>query len=144
MPNYFFLLDLFFSLEHETPLDLGILIDASDTVDAKNWTKMKALVSSIVASFKMSSSETHVGIVVFSRDAEIPLYFNTLQENNLTKENVQKVLDKLKPMQGSSRFDVAMQLTEEELFNEANGMRIEIPKVRNVLFGRIMFCTRKT
>lgn len=105
---------------------------------------MKALVSSIVASFKMSSSETHVGIVVFSRDAEILLYFNTLQENNLTKENVLKVLDKLKPMQGSSRFDVAMQLTEEELFNEANGMRIEIPKVRNVLFGRIMFCTRKT
>lgn len=98
---------------------------------------MKALASSIVASFRIFSSETHVGIVLFSRDAEIPLYFNTLQENNLTKENVQKVLDKLKPMQGSIRFDVAMQLTEEELFNEANGMRIEIPKVRNVLFARI-------
>ena len=95
---------------------------------------MKALVSSIVTSFEISSSKTHVGIVVFSRDAEIPLHFNTLQENNLTKENVQKVLDELKPMQGSSRFDVAMQLTEEELFNEANGMRIEIPKVRNMLF----------
>lgn len=125
------------SLEHGTPLDLGILVDASDTAVAKNWTKMKALASSFVASFRISSSETHVGIVLFSRDAEIPLYFNTLQENNLTKENVQKVLDKLKPMQGSIRFDVAMQLTEEELFNEANGMRIEIPKVRNVLFARI-------
>ena len=125
------------SLEHGTPLDLGILVGASDTAVAKNWTKMKALASSIVASFRIFSSETHVGIVLFSRDAEIPLYFNTLQENNLTKENVQKVLDKLKPMQGSIRFDVAMQLTEEELFNEANGMRIEIPKVRNVLFARI-------
>ena len=105
------------------------MIDASETSVAINWTEAQSLVSSLVAYFDISASGTHVGIIVFSRDAEIWLYFNTLQENNITAENVKKVVKRLQPMEGSSRLDVAMLLAEEELFNEANGMRSEIPKV---------------
>ena len=116
--------------DHETPIDLGILIDASDPSVATNWTSLLNFVSSIVASFDISSSGTHVGLIVFSRNADVQLYFNTLQENNLTVENVKRVVSNLRPKGGFSRFDLAMLLAEEELFNEATGMRNEIPKVQ--------------
>lgn len=93
---------------------------------------MLEFVSSVVDSFEISARGTRIGIIVFSRDAEIPLYFNTLQENNITVENVKKVVNNLQHKEGWSRFDVAMLLAEEELFNEATGMRSEIPKVQQL------------
>lgn len=118
--------------DHETPIDLGILIDGSDSVTKKNWPNMLEFVSSVVESFDISPSGTHIGLIVFSRDAEVPLYFNTLQGNNLTAENVTKVVNNLRYKEGWSRFDLAMLLAEEELFNEASGMRSEIPKVKQM------------
>lgn len=93
---------------------------------------MLQIVSSIVTSFDISASGTHIGLIAFSRDAEVSLYFNTLEENNITVENVRKVVSNLRLREGQSRFDVAMLLAEEELFNEATGMRNEIPKVKRV------------
>lgn len=116
--------------DQETPIDLGILIDASDASVATNWTRLLSFVSSTVASFDISSSGTHVGLIVFSRNADVQLYFNTLQENNLTVENVKRAVSILRPKGGFSRFDLAMLLAEEELFNEATGMRNELPKVK--------------
>lgn len=115
--------------DHETPIDLGILIDSSDSVTKHNWPSMLEFASSVVESFDISPSGTHIGLTVFSEDAEVVLYFNTLQGNNLTAENVTKVVNNLRYKEGWSRLDIAMLLVEEELFNEATGMRSEIPKV---------------
>ncbi|PFX15746.1 Equistatin [Stylophora pistillata] len=119
--------------DHSNPIDLGILIDASDSVTNENWPKMLEYVSTIVDSFEISARGTHVGLIVFSRGAEIPLYFNTLQEYNLTADNVKKVVSNLNYKEGWSRFDLALSVTEEELFNGASGMRNEVPKVLLVL-----------
>lgn len=115
--------------EHETPLDLGIMIDASESVTNENWPFMLEFVSAVVHSFDISARGTHIGLIVFSRDAAITLYFNTLQEHNLTATNVTKVVNNLQYKDGWSRFDLASLLAEEELFNEATGMRNEISKV---------------
>lgn len=115
--------------EHETPLDLGIMIDASESVTNENWPFMLEFVSAVVHSFDISARGTHIGLIVFSRDAAITLYFNTLQEHNLTATNVTKVVNNLQYKDGWSRFDLALLLAEEELFNEATGMRNEISKV---------------
>ena len=90
---------------------------------------MLEFVSAVVDSFDISARGTHIGLIVFSRDAAITLYFNTLQENNLTATNVTKVANNLQYKDGWSRFDLALLLAEEELFNEATGMRNEISKV---------------
>lgn len=97
---------------------------------------MLEFVSSVVNSFDISARGTHIGLIVFSRDAEIPLYFNTLQENILTAKNVTKVVNNLQYKEGWSRFDLALLLAEEELFNEATGMRSEIPKVQHLFLLR--------
>lgn len=112
------------------------MIDASDSVTKKNWPIMLEFVSSVVNSFDISARGTHIGLIVFSRDAEIPLYFNTLQENILTAKNVTKVVNNLQYKEGWSRFDLALLLAEEELFNEATGMRSEIPKVQHLFLLR--------
>lgn len=112
------------------------MIDASDSVTKKNWPIMLEFVSSVVNSFDISARGTHIGLIVFSRDAEIPLYFNTLQENILTAKNVTKVVNNLQYKEGWSRFDLALLLAEEELFNEATGMRSEIPKVQRLFLLR--------
>lgn len=106
------------------------MIDASDSVTTENWPIMLEFVSSVVDSFDISPRGTHIGLIVFSRDAQISLYFNTLQENNRTATNVTKVVNNLQYKDGWSRFDLALLLAEEELFNEATGMRSEIPKVQ--------------
>ena len=114
------------------------MIDASDSVTNENWPIMLEFVSSVVDSFDISAGGTHIGLIVFSRDAEIPLYFNTLQENNHTATNVTKVVNNLQRKDGWSRFDLALLLAEEELFNEATGMRSEIPKVQQTFnMGKI-------
>lgn len=112
------------------------MIDASDSVTKKNWPIMLEFVSSVVNSFDISARGTHIGLIVFSRDAEIPLYFNTLQENILTAKNVTKVVNNLQYKEGWSRFDLALLLAEEELFNDATGMRSEIPKVQRLFLLR--------
>jgi len=106
------------------------MIDASESVTNENWPIMLEFVSSVVDSFDISARGTHIGLIVFSRDAEIQLYFNTLQENNHTATNVTKVVNNLQRKDEWSRFDLALLLAEEELFNEATGMRSEIPKVQ--------------
>lgn len=128
--------------DHETPIDLGILIDASDTVEKQNWPSMLEFVSSVVDSFDISPSGTHIGLIIFSREAEVALYFNTLQGNNLTAENVTKVVKNLRFKDGWSRFDLAVLLAEEELFSEATGMRSEIPKVQQMPLLRRVRCGR--
>lgn len=97
---------------------------------------MLKFASSVVDSFDISAGGTHIGLIIFSRNAKIPLYFNTLQENNLTADNVKKVVNSLNYHDSWSRFDLALSLAEEELFNEATGMRSEIPKV-HLYLGRM-------
>lgn len=98
---------------------------------------MLEFVSSVVDSFEISPSGTHIGLIVFSRDAEVPLYFNSLQGNSLTAKNVTKVVNNLRYKEEWSRFDLAMLLAEEELFNEATGMRSEIPKVQQMFLFKM-------
>lgn len=129
--------------DNSNPIDLGILIDSSDSVAKKYWPKMLEFVSTIVDSFDISAGGTHVGLIVFSRDAEIPLYFNTLQGNNLTADNVKKFVSNLKYMEGWSRFDLAMSVTEDELFSGASGMRNGIPKVSmSIYFSASAQCSK--
>ena len=109
------------------------MIDASDSVSKENWPIILEFVSSVVHSFDISARGTHIGLIVFSRDAEISLYFNTLKDDNLTATNVTKVVNNLQFRDTWSRFDLALLLAEEELFNEATGMRSEIPKVQQGL-----------
>lgn len=130
--------------DHETPIDLGILIDASDSVTKYNWPSMLEFASTVVESFDISPIGTHIGLIVFSEDAEVVLYFNTLKGNNLTAENVTKVVNNLRYKEGWSRLDIAMLLAEEELFNEATGMRSEIPKVKQMFLYKMGITKRKT
>ncbi|XP_068710293.1 uncharacterized protein [Montipora foliosa] len=111
----------------DTVLDLGILIDASDA-SVTNWTTILKFLSSVVGYFNISASGTHVGLLVFSLEAEIRLYFNTLHGTNMTVENVKNAVSTLLPKGGPSRFDRALLLAEQELFNEGTGMRDEVPK----------------
>ena len=118
----------FFVPDLDTVLDLGILIDASDA-SVTNWTTILKFLSSVVGYFNISASGTHVGLLVFSLEAEIRLYFDTLHGTNMTVENVKNAVSTLLPKGGPSRFDRALLLAEQELFNEGTGMRDEVPKV---------------
>lgn len=87
---------------------------------------------SLVGSFNISASGTHLGLIAFSSEAEIELYFNTLKGTNLTVEKVKTVVSTLLPSEGPIQFEEAMLLAEEELFKQENGMREDVPKVRKL------------
>lgn len=110
-------------------MDLGIVIDVSES-SAANWTRTLNFVHSVVGSFNISASGTHLGLIAFSSKAEIELYFNTFLGANLTVEKVKTVVSTLLPREGPIRFEEALLLAEEELFRQENGMREGVSKVR--------------
>ena len=110
-------------------MDLAIALDSSDTENEQNWQTLLEFSAAFLDAFTISAHRTHVGLIVFSTHADVPLYFNTLREENLTTEGVKKIIYGLKPKGGVIRLDRALLGAEEELFSEENGMRIELPKV---------------
>jgi len=113
--------------DRDTSLDLGILIDVSES-SAVNRTRTLNFVRSLVGSFNISASGTHLGLIAFSSEAEIELYFNTLKGTNLTVEKVKTVVSTLLPSEGPIQFEEAMLLAEQELFKQENGMREDVSK----------------
>ena len=72
----------------------------------------------------MSPNGSNVGIITYSTEAKVALNFNAFQGDNLTPENVQDLIDDLKPKGGHRFIDKALKLANEQLFTQAAGMRV--------------------
>lgn len=68
----------FYFLDNLNLIDFGILIDFLDLVVKKYWLKMLEFVFMIVDFFDIFVGGIYVGLIVFSCDVEIFLYFNIL------------------------------------------------------------------
>ena len=75
-------------------------------------------------------TDTRFSFTVFADDVQSPLTFSSLEGKSITKANVENVLEGMK-MDGSvTRLDKGLQWVDQEIFNEYNGMRPMISKVK--------------
>lgn len=116
-------------LDCSVPIDLGFLIDASNSIGIENFGKIQDFVKKIIGAFQVGPSGTHVAAIWYSDDAEVAFDFNALKGDNITKENVFKLVDKISVTEGRTRIDKALKLANTDMFSLKAGMRPARPKV---------------
>lgn len=112
-------------------IDIGVLLDATNSVGKKNFVIAKDFVLTLVNSMTISPEESHLGLIVFNINAEILVAFKDLDKQNPSViKNILKNTTKLK---GQTFIDRALRKAGEKLFTIANGERANKPDVLIVL-----------
>ena len=121
----FILLSL--SVANPRELDLGFVVDSSDSV---NWSEMKRFVTSMLASFDISQDRAHVGFVAFGDNASVSFAFDALQGASYTRGNVKQLINRISQLGGSERrVDLAFDKAYKDLFSDGGGTRMTARKV---------------
>jgi len=124
--NHFVVVFFFFS-GHGAYLDIGFIVDASNTVQ---WNQIQAFIKFIAGSFDLSSRGTHAGVITFSDSANMAVAFNALQGNGYTLEAFNGLVDAIGHMRGEERrIDLALEMAAQQLFTKQNGARDDARKV---------------
>ena len=73
--------------------------------------------------FGVGPNGTYVSAIWFSDDAKVAFDFNALKGENMTKENVYKLIDGIGVTKGKTRIDKALKLAHSDLFSAKGGSR---------------------
>ena len=76
---------------------------------------------------------TRIGIVRFTSRPLVSSYFNTIRNESLTPDTVNKFIDPITQIEGSRRIDLALQFAATDLFSSGEGSRPNAKKVVIVL-----------
>ena len=108
-------------------LDLGVIVDISWSVGNKNLPSLKKSLERLVDMFNISSSGTHMGMILFGGTAELQFNFaNTKFHDPASVKNEISTITKL--IKGT-RTDKALIMANKELFTAAGGDRPDKPNV---------------
>ena len=112
-------------------MDVGIILDQTLSLETDEWTAVLRLLKRVVNGLGVSpaSDGARIGLIRFTSNASIPLYFNTLKDENLSPDTVNKFIDKISQSQGVRRIDLALQSAATDLFSKKGGSRPDAKKV---------------
>ena len=110
----------------ELLLDLVFALDGSERLAKKGFERIKDLVKAMVDNYTISETETHVGVVEFSDEANVILPLNKLFESTSIKDQVQRII----PSGGKDRVtDEALRKSADNVFDAKSGGRPGASKV---------------
>ena len=120
----------FFSSDKECSavLDIAFIIDSSGSIGRRNWERMKRFLKAIVSKLDVSDSATHVAAVSYSTSPTVEMRF----WNNQGTDEVNRVFDRMVWKRRFTYTDKALVLADRDLFQTANGMRPNAPKVEGL------------
>ena len=121
-----------FFTECVVPVDLAFLIDASGSLK-DSFQDIQKFVKKVINAYKIGPDATHVAAISYSDDARVAFDFNTLKGKDLTKENLNKLVDKINATGGKTRIDLALRKAATDIYSEKGGQRPGRPKVRSIL-----------
>ena len=116
-------------LECKVPIDLGFLIDASGSIGVSGFKKIRDFVKRIIDAFEISEAGTHVAAIWYSDDAEVAFNFTSLQGDNITRDEVFKLVEGISVTKGKTRIDKALRLAHSDMFSVKGGSQPGRPKV---------------
>ena len=110
----------------ELLLDLVFALDGSESLAKNGFEKIKKFVKAMIDEYKISETETHVGVVEFSNKTKVVLPLNRLFDAGLVKNEVQRIV----PSGGKGTVtDEALRKSAEEVFAVKSGGRPGSSKV---------------
>ncbi|XP_074624581.1 SCO-spondin-like isoform X5 [Acropora palmata] len=115
------------------PMDFAILVDSSGSISRRNFRLLKRFVRSVVRSFEVSEDHTHIAIIEYSTKASVQLKFNDLTGPYLSKEAVERVVNRIPHTRGFTYIDRALKKADEEVFTYDAAMRNYAKKVALVI-----------
>ena len=122
--HFFFLLEI-----SKCKLDLGLLVDATKSIEYKNIPKLKAALQHLVKQFDVAADRTHVSFETFNKESTLHNKFNdeNYHSNKAIEDLITNSLDELKQ---PTRLDIALKTAKEFMFTEESGQR---PGVRSAM-----------
>ncbi|PFX22694.1 collagen alpha-3(VI) chain-like [Stylophora pistillata] len=113
-------------------IDLGLIVDVTQSIKKENIVTVKAGLAKLVQQFGVSEDGTHVSLETFDNKSTIHNYFKDTDHHNeeAVLNLIEHSIDKLsKP----TRLDLALKKADEEMFTKATGDRAGVESVM-VLF----------
>ena len=115
-----------FNLVSVDALDIGFILDGSESVGKSGFEEIKKLVIKMMDSYEISSKGTHIGIIEFSDKANVLIPF----DETFDVEEIKRLLNNTQPSLTKKRnADTAFGLARKKLFSRAGGSRPGVPRV---------------
>lgn len=112
-------------------LDIGVIIDSSDSITLDDYNLCLEFVADLVKRFKVSEQGTHFGAIVFSSTPE--LQFSFADKQFYKTRRLRKKIKSFPYLAEGTRTDLALMLANMELFSEQGGDRVDKPNVLIVI-----------
>ncbi|CAH3177156.1 unnamed protein product [Porites evermanni] len=113
-----------------SPLDISLVIDRTQSVGAKNYDRMLDAVKNLVSQFKVGEDQTHFSIITYAGDPELRVKLNDKKYHS--NEELEKLFDYMKEndiLGRPTRTDKALTAVAEKVFVSENGDRPNSPNV---------------
>ena len=99
-------------------------MDISGSVGG-HWADEKRFVMDLVRTFDLFSNGAHAAVTTFDDKASLGIKF----QDHTTNDDFESALDTLLFTGGNTEIGIALDVALNEMFQEANGMRLDSPKV---------------
>ncbi|XP_065072057.1 LOW QUALITY PROTEIN: uncharacterized protein LOC135696557 [Rhopilema esculentum] len=122
------------SIENEarncaTVLDIAFIVDSSGSILPKDYQLQKDFIKTIAQENGLSENGTHIGLVLFSQFASVPIKFNDYYVLEEFKEGVQLLAHKY----SVTRIDEGLKAAYDKLFTKGYGARENAHRVAFLL-----------
>ena len=115
-------------------LDIGIVLDKSQSINKKNLERDIEFLAHLVRKFNLAPDGDHFGLITFDKVARLVFNFSDSEYYNL--DSLKKKIES-EPTEKAedlgTRTDLALIMARDELFTEAGGDRQNNPNVMLVL-----------
>ncbi|PFX33733.1 Integrin alpha-1 [Stylophora pistillata] len=113
-------------------LDLGLVVDTSQSIKQKNINDLKTILENLVQQFDISNDGTHISLETFGDKSVIHKLFD--EPDFFAKKSLTSLIDKgIDKLSRPTRLDLALEKADLEMFTEENGDRHGVRSVM-VLF----------
>ena len=99
-------------------------MDVSGSVGS-NWADEKSFVMDLVRKIDLFPNGAHAAVTTFSTTASLVINF----QDHTTTDDFEAALEALPPPGGYTEIGIALDVALNKMFQEANGMRLDSPKV---------------
>ena len=112
-------------------LDVGVIIDSSESLSREDYNVCLDFVAQLTKSFKVSRQGTHFGAIVYSSNAH--LQFKFTDAKYYKPNRLRKAIKNFPYLEEGTRTDLALSLADSELFSASGGDRPDKPDVLIVI-----------
>ncbi|XP_028401134.1 uncharacterized protein LOC114524110 isoform X2 [Dendronephthya gigantea] len=114
-----------------TPMEVAVVIDASDTLSPRNIPEVKSFLKRLAATFKVAPHASHMSVILAGARVNVAIDLLKIGASVRTFSNA--VDTSIKALGGDSSLDRGLSLVKDEVFTVKNGARNFLPLIVVVL-----------